>query len=326
MLRVPDSEHQSEKHQSSGQRAGARAAARIDFRALQQWAATGEIKKAHSGNRRRRYRLGRWQSRSTSSWNPPNAGLSMSVPQMASQSRQSLVSIDISHKPSESRRASMGSMHAGPSPPADSVISDDYDELDGAGPLAELLLRENDEIWSNDAYRFTFYSPATGTVRATDVQTLCTGSADGLAELVQQALGRDEVDAVPSTDAPQLSVTSVDAAPAAADPAPASALQAPDNEFLHPNYARGQGARLRGAARPGAAQQGAGMARDLAATDARLFWLDVMDPGDDEVQALAQIFDLHPLTVDELLLMRDQAQDSFKSFRHYDIVCYRTSS
>ncbi|PIA16067.1 hypothetical protein COEREDRAFT_43558 [Coemansia reversa NRRL 1564] len=59
-----------------------------------------------------------------------------------------------------------------------------------------------------------------------------------------------------------------------------------------------------------------------------LFWLDVVDPTDSEITALAQIFGLHSLTTEELLQISEQtlAQDSFKTFRHYDIICYRTSS
>ncbi|KAJ2664569.1 CorA metal ion transporter [Coemansia sp. RSA 1199] len=296
MLRVPSSDRVRQR----GRRT-TRTEPRIDFGALHQWASTGEITHTHNGPRRR-YRLGRWQSQSMSSWNPPNATeLDMSVPQMASRSRRSLVSIDISHKPSEPRRGSMSSM------PQPDILSDD--EMQGeTGPLAQLLLRENEEIWSNTDYRFTFYSPATGTVRATDVQTLRTDNAKGLAELVQQALGRDT-----RHTGPQLSVTS-------ADSDPGRDVHVPDNEFLHPNYSRGQGARLQGA------MSEAPHEPDFGNAEARLFWLDVTDPGADEVHALAQIFDLHPLTVEELLTMRDQAQDSVKSFRHYDVVCYRTSS
>ncbi|KAJ1757657.1 CorA metal ion transporter [Coemansia sp. RSA 1591] len=296
MLRVPSSDRVRQR----GRRTP-RTEPRIDFGALQQWATTGEITHTHSGPRRR-YRLGRWQSQSMSSWNPPNATeLDMSVPQMASRSRRSLVSIDICHKPSEPRRMSMSSMQQ------PDILSDD--EMQGeTGPLAQLLLRENEEIWSNTDYRYTFYSPSTGTVRATDVQTLRTDNAKGLAELIQQALGRD----VRQTG-PQLSVTS-------ADSDPGRDVHVPDNEFLHPNYSRGQGARLQGAL-PETPHE-----PDFGNAEARLFWLDVTDPGADEVHALAQIFDLHPLTVEELLTMRDQAQDSIKSFRHYDVMCYRTSS
>ncbi|KAJ1903120.1 CorA metal ion transporter [Coemansia sp. IMI 209127] len=52
-----------------------------------------------------------------------------------------------------------------------------------------------------------------------------------------------------------------------------------------------------------------------------------MNPTDGEITALSRIFNLHPLTTEELLMMREhgQAQDNFKSFRHYDVICYRTS-
>ncbi|KAJ2454761.1 CorA metal ion transporter [Coemansia sp. RSA 2336] len=304
------------------ERSQAKRSARIDMGALRQWAGTGEVKTVNGGGqRRRRYRLGRWHTRSMSSWNPPNASQGASVSQMASQSRRSLASIDICHKPSESRRTSMGSVHGG-SPVNQSFVSEDDMGLDQeVGPLAQLLLRENDEIWNNLNYRFTFYSPATGTVRATSVSTLSTDSADGLDELLMQALDSDsESDHVENMQgqAPQLSVTSVDSVPAGQhEEVPAQM----DSEFLHPHYARGKGMRLQG----GQSEPSRDLASHATRADARLFWLDVEDPTNDEIQALAQVFDLHPLTVEDLMMMREQAQDAFKSFRHYDTICYRTS-
>ncbi|KAI9501336.1 hypothetical protein BX070DRAFT_228760 [Coemansia spiralis] len=235
------------------------------------------------GTGHRKYRLGRWQSRSMSSWNPPGNP-------RASIDARSMVSVDISRKPSESRRSSIMSEHS------DSDASN--------GPLAQMLLRENDEIWNNHSYRFTFYSPATGTVRATDVQTLRTDVASGLDALIRQALDEDsdsESDYAGHTG-PQLSVTAAD------DPLPL------EQNLLHPHYAQTPRARetrgLRAAALP------------------RLYWLDITDPTDAEIMALSRIFGLHPLTTEELLLMREQglAQDNHKSFRNYDIICYRTSA
>ncbi|KAJ1732703.1 CorA metal ion transporter [Coemansia biformis] len=340
------------------------AGARIDYRALAQWAETGAVRpRARSGSRQRRYRLGRWHSRSTSSWNPPAAGAA--VEKLAGAGSQSIVSVDISRKPSESRRSSAVSVHTPPPTSRRSIVSDD-EFGEECGPLAQLLLQENDEIWNNANYRFTFYSPATGTVRSTDVQTLCTDSAGGLDALMRQALdgsadarSADSLHAsLPPADArpamPQLSVTSVDSVPDAerdaatqapdtVAQAPDAAALAPDNVFLHPNYARGprepqdqrapQGSqeRSRSAGRPGGAahsRDAQNAERGLRTDMSRLFWLDVMDPTNDEIIALSRVFDLHPLTTDELLLLKSQSsvQDSFKSFRHYDIVCYRTSS
>ncbi|KAJ2633820.1 CorA metal ion transporter [Coemansia sp. RSA 1290] len=320
MLLAPQ-DHARKPHRRR-ERPQAKRGARIDMGALRQWAGTGEVKTVNGGGqRRRRYRLGRWHTRSMSSWNPPNTSLGASVSQMASQSRRSLVSIDICHKPSESRRASMSSAQGG-SPVNQSFVSDDDMGLDQeAGPLAQLLLRENDEIWNNPNYRFTFYSPATGTVRATSVSTLSTDSADGLDGLLMQALDNDsESDHMENiqVQAPQLSVTSVDPVPADQHEEMPALM---DSEFLHPHYARGKGMRLQG--------EQSEPSRDLVShatsADARLFWLDVEDPTNDEIQALAQVFDLHPLTVEDLMVMREQAQDGFKSFRHYDTICYRTS-
>ncbi|KAJ2799367.1 hypothetical protein H4R21_003571, partial [Coemansia helicoidea] len=237
--------------------------ASIDFRALAQWTETGTVcPRARPGAaQRRRYRLGRWQSRSTSSWNPPVSS-TPATEGLADIGSQSLVSIDISRKPSESRRSSVSNPHLSPPPPPSlllpqtasprSIVSD-YEADHEDGPLAQMLLQENDEIWNNPDYRFTFYSPATGTVRANDVHTLCTDRADGLDALMRQALGTgahartaakevppiivsnddDDGSQPPTTGTrgtmPQLSVTSADSvleldADAAAQP--------PDNVFL----------------------------------------------------------------------------------------------
>ncbi|KAJ2716330.1 CorA metal ion transporter [Coemansia spiralis] len=328
------------------------AKASIDYRALAQWAETGAVRpRARPGAQQRRYRLGRWHSRSASSWNPPAA----TADGPAGARSQSLVSIDISRKPSESRRSSIANGHAPspPPPPLQTVgqgsTAPYYDVGREAGPLAQMLLQENDEIWNNPGYRFTFYSPATGTVRANDVHTLCTDRADGLDALMRQALdtrprpaardappvvvdnGDDGDDQPPISGAhstmPQLSVTSADAVQVSSSPDAAS--PPPDNVFLHPNYARGQ-RELR--SRP-PHDEPANSDNDDAADSARpggsrLFWLDVMDPTDSEITALSHVFDLHPLTTEELLGLKSQslAQDIFKSFRHYDVICYRTSS
>ncbi|KAJ2158202.1 CorA metal ion transporter [Coemansia sp. RSA 552] len=332
--------------------------AKIDYSALRQWSATGVVKRTRPATRKhRRYRLGRWHSRSASSWNPPNDAVpaeELGV-HTGNQSRRSLVSIDICRKPSESQRSSIGSIH---SPPVTgnsaSFISDDDFENDygfadaEGGPLAQMLLRENDEIWNHSAYRFTFYSPVTGTVRSNDVRTLTTDSADGLDALMRQALhsdrgGRGKASAertggrrageAPAVGAavgqpPQLSVTSVDSLPRVSDHRAGGSL-APDQGLLHPNYARGEG-RKSSPRSPPTSPPPEAQRTDLPGDDDRpkLFWLDVMNPTEDEITALAQVFDLHPLTAEELLLAKDQGltQDSFKSFRHYDVICYRTSS
>ncbi|KAJ1795348.1 hypothetical protein LPJ59_004364, partial [Coemansia sp. RSA 2399] len=151
----------------------------VDLDALKQWSGTGKLRRSNAPSHQRKYRLGRWQSRSASSWNPP--GNTVSISPMAGgsahgASRRSLVSIDISRKPSESRRTSIASIHS--TPPLHMFDYDsESDSDDSNGPLAQMLLKENDQIWNNQAFRFTFYSPNTGTVRANDVQTLRTDDA-----------------------------------------------------------------------------------------------------------------------------------------------------
>ncbi|KAJ2823035.1 CorA metal ion transporter, partial [Coemansia furcata] len=329
---------------------GAQNKARVDFSALKQWAGTGKVKRRPTGNHHRRYRLGQWQSRSTCSWNPPttphNSG------SVSGAGSRSLMSVDISHKPSESRRSSIISIQSGGNVSENESDSDD----EGKGPLAQMLLKENDEIWNNSAFRFTFYSPRTGTVRSTDVQTLRTDHADGLDALIRLATGdrstgnsdsssndnvsNDNVSsasgelAVPTiAQPPQLSVTSAESVPDIVL-AEATSASTPDNEYLHPNYVRRQPQANKGlAARHQASAATSAGAADAEADKAnaeqsQIFWLDIMDPTDIDIMALTSIFDLHPLTTEELLLMRDEGllQDTYKSFRHYDVLCYRTSA
>ncbi|KAJ2438142.1 hypothetical protein GGF42_008394, partial [Coemansia sp. RSA 2424] len=90
--------------------AGAQNRARVDFGALKQWAGTGKVKRRPAASHHRRYRLGQWQSQSASSWNPPNTPRSSSPG--ASGGNRSLASVDISHKPSESRRSSIISLQS----------------------------------------------------------------------------------------------------------------------------------------------------------------------------------------------------------------------
>ncbi|KAI8319400.1 hypothetical protein GQ54DRAFT_299346 [Martensiomyces pterosporus] len=328
--------------------------ARVDFDALAQWSGTGKVKRPRNrGHSHRRYRLGKWHSRSTSSWNPPSNAQpgdrdndrrsSISKLREASQSRRSLVSVDISYKPSESRRSSIYSLHA-PGGEHESDLSDgcasDLDD-ESNGPLTQMLLRENDEIWNNPKYRFTFYSPTTGTVRSTNVQSLCTDEAKGLDALIRQAMGGNDStepkDAVSESQPPppQLSVTG--AAPSGEEESGAASKHS-DNGYLHPNDALDKGTRRKrnGTAQghgqhpadPAADASSAPGDEDVAGQPPKLFWLDIMDPTDSEIMALSRIFDLHPLTTEELLLMKDEGtvQDNCKSFRHYDIICYRTSA
>lgn len=278
----------------------------VDFEALQQWADTGRVTRRRRRERsiRKRHNLvGKWRHSisSTSSWNPPS--------------------------PIES-------------------IEEEFNEKEiGNGRLlAQMLAQENDDIWNNPDYRFTFYSPNTGTVRATDVVSLKTDNVQGLDELIGQAMGKEpkgektvadnantNVNDTPSPVLPQLSVTA-----AADDDEEKEDCNiengqdgkdgADNSKYLHPAYTRGK--------KPSAASKNKKkgttrlQTKRVAEEKARVFWLDIARPSDTEILALSKVFDLHPLTTDELLLMRDvgdAVQDSHKSFRNYDIICYHTT-
>ncbi|KAJ1948618.1 CorA metal ion transporter [Linderina macrospora] len=53
------------------------------------------------------------------------------------------------------------------------------------------------------------------------------------------------------------------------------------------------------------------------------FWLDVTDPTLDEMTSLARVFDIHPLTVEDILA-EEETRDKFEEFPDYHFLMYRT--
>ncbi|KAJ1914362.1 CorA metal ion transporter [Mycoemilia scoparia] len=53
-----------------------------------------------------------------------------------------------------------------------------------------------------------------------------------------------------------------------------------------------------------------------------LFWLDISDPDPEELESLAGIFDIHPLTI-ENILYDPPSTDKYEKFKNYDFISYR---
>lgn len=77
----------------------------------------------------------------------------------------------------------------------------------------------------------------------------------------------------------------------------------------------------------------AGRARDSDSTlaktsppssepEASTWWLDVLSPTDEEMRMLAQVFGIHPLTTEDILL--EETREKIELFRNYYLVCFRS--
>ncbi|KAF9987338.1 CorA metal ion transporter [Modicella reniformis] len=52
------------------------------------------------------------------------------------------------------------------------------------------------------------------------------------------------------------------------------------------------------------------------------FWLDVLAPTDEEIRMLSQVFRIHPLTTEDILM--EEGREKCEMFLNYDFVCFRT--
>ncbi|KAI9470304.1 hypothetical protein BX667DRAFT_472887 [Coemansia mojavensis] len=53
------------------------------------------------------------------------------------------------------------------------------------------------------------------------------------------------------------------------------------------------------------------------------FWLDITNPTPDEIASLARVFNIHPLTVEDIMT-EDEGRDKFETFSGYNFIVYRT--
>lgn len=56
--------------------------------------------------------------------------------------------------------------------------------------------------------------------------------------------------------------------------------------------------------------------------EASTWWLDVLSPTDEEMRMLAQVFGIHPLTTEDILL--EETREKIELFRNYYLVCFRS--
>ncbi|KAJ1914110.1 Mg(2+) transporter [Mycoemilia scoparia] len=54
----------------------------------------------------------------------------------------------------------------------------------------------------------------------------------------------------------------------------------------------------------------------------KMFWLDITAPSEEEMEALANTFGLHSLTVEDIMF-EPPSTDKFESFKNYDFMCFR---
>lgn len=58
--------------------------------------------------------------------------------------------------------------------------------------------------------------------------------------------------------------------------------------------------------------------------NAGCFWIDVTDPTPGEMNSLARVFGIHPLTVEDIMT-DEECRDKFESFGNYHFIVYRTA-
>ncbi|KAF8656048.1 hypothetical protein AX16_002784 [Volvariella volvacea WC 439] len=57
-------------------------------------------------------------------------------------------------------------------------------------------------------------------------------------------------------------------------------------------------------------------------SDANTWWLDVLSPTDEEMKMLSKVFNIHPLTTEDILM--EEAREKIELFRNYYLVCFRS--
>ncbi|PFH49241.1 hypothetical protein AMATHDRAFT_76276 [Amanita thiersii Skay4041] len=65
-----------------------------------------------------------------------------------------------------------------------------------------------------------------------------------------------------------------------------------------------------------------GMSNGNGDTDATTWWLDVTSPTEEEMKMLSQVFSIHPLTTEDILM--EETREKIELFRNYYFVCFRS--
>ncbi|KAJ2454771.1 CorA metal ion transporter [Coemansia sp. RSA 2336] len=171
------------------------------------------------------------------------------------------------------------------------------------GPLAISLMDARDNQFEQDPNsRFVLYSPSAGIFQAPTLDTLRSGNMT-LADIVEASvrllsLDRLQHERIAEQEAANLR-QSADAASALSDSEGDNALHIattrPRSSKPKPSYASNGGC----------------------------FWLDVTNPTPDEMASLARVFNIHPLTVEDIMT-EDEGRDKFETFSGYNFIVYRT--
>ncbi|KAF8504203.1 hypothetical protein JB92DRAFT_2738365 [Gautieria morchelliformis] len=56
--------------------------------------------------------------------------------------------------------------------------------------------------------------------------------------------------------------------------------------------------------------------------ESNTWWLDILDPTDDEMRMLSKVFSIHPLTTEDIQM--EEAREKIELFRNYYLVCFRS--
>ncbi|KAF9567395.1 magnesium transporter [Agrocybe pediades] len=60
----------------------------------------------------------------------------------------------------------------------------------------------------------------------------------------------------------------------------------------------------------------------LTDQDGNTWWLDVLNPTDEEMKMLSKVFNIHPLTTEDILM--EETREKIELFRNYYLVCFRS--
>lgn len=114
--------------------------------------------------------------------------------------------------------------------------------------------------------------------------------------------------------------------PGTAGPEGTGAVPSPRIPLMDPNHAQYHPQQLASTVSVAAAAAAAAMANSLSQPqqqyDPSPFWLDVMNPTEEEMKVLSKAFGIHPLTTEDIFL--NEPREKVELFRNYYLVCFRS--
>ncbi|KAJ1753104.1 CorA metal ion transporter [Coemansia sp. RSA 989] len=176
------------------------------------------------------------------------------------------------------------------------------------GPLAiSLMDARNSQFEQDPNSRFVLYSPSAGIFQAPTLDALRSGNMT-LADIVEASvklvsLDRLQHDRIAEQEAANSRHQSADAASIFSDSEGDNALH------IATTYPRSSKPKNTPAA--------------SYSSNGGCFWLDITNPTPDEIASLARVFNIHPLTVEDIMT-EDEGRDKFETFSGYNFIVYRT--